>query len=130
MWKELTFQPILDSLMEEDFFYHKLKELEVRMKWQILEVILAFISFLHSYDSKRGHNMLALMLNPRFKSMRLITIFLGCENATIIIVEYDQQLLLPLLTKKPSWCLLVLKKLKTCNLKAMLRIFSNHFNKM
>jgi len=43
--------------------------------------------------------MLALMLNPRFKSMRLIIVFLGRENATIIVAEYNQQLLLPLLTK-------------------------------
>jgi hypothetical protein len=38
-------------------------------------------------DRKRGHNMLALMLDPRFKNMRLITIFLGHEN--VIVVEYD-----------------------------------------
>jgi len=44
----LTFQPILDSLMEEDFFDHELKELEVHMKWQILEVFLPFIPFLHA----------------------------------------------------------------------------------
>jgi hypothetical protein len=31
--KELTFQPILDSLVEKDFFDHELKELEVHMKW-------------------------------------------------------------------------------------------------
>jgi hypothetical protein len=57
--------------MEEDFFYHELKELEVHMKWQILEVFLPFIFFLHAYDRydrKRGHNMLVLMFDPRFKT--------------------------------------------------------------
>ncbi len=32
--------------------------------------------------------MLALMLDPRFKNMRLIIIILGHEN--VIVVEYDQ----------------------------------------
>jgi hypothetical protein len=39
-------------------------------------------------DRKRGHTMLALMLDPRFKNMRLIIIILGHEN--VIVVEYDQ----------------------------------------
>jgi len=59
------------------------------MKRQILEVFLPFISFLHAYDRKRGHNMLALMLDPRLKNMRLIIVFLGHENV-VIVVKYDQ----------------------------------------
>ncbi len=43
--------------------------------------------------------MLVLMLDPRFKNMRLIIVFLGYENVDVIIVKYNQQLLLPLLTK-------------------------------
>ncbi len=85
--------------MEEDLFDHELKEFEVRMKLHILEVFLPLIFFLYAYDRKKGHNMLALMLDPRFKSMKLITIFLGHENVVVIIVEYDQQLMLLLLTK-------------------------------
>jgi hypothetical protein len=41
--------------------------------------------------------MLALMFDPRSKSMHLVTMFLGCENTTIIIVKYDENLLVPLL---------------------------------
>ncbi len=59
------------------------------MKWQILEVLLPFISFLHAFDRKRGHNMLTLMFDPRFKSMWLVTTFLGDENVVAIVVEYD-----------------------------------------
>jgi hypothetical protein len=47
--------------VEEHFFDHELKELEVHMKQQILEVLLAFISFLHAYDRKMDHIMLVLM---------------------------------------------------------------------
>jgi hypothetical protein len=37
-------------MVEEDFFYHELKELVIRMKQQIMEVLLPFISFLHAFD--------------------------------------------------------------------------------
>ncbi len=75
--------------MEEDFFDHELKEFVVCMKGKILEVLLHFISFLHAYDRKRGHNMLALILIQGLKAHELITIFLGHENATIIVAKYD-----------------------------------------
>ncbi len=56
-----------------------------------------FHFFLHTFDKRKGHNMLVLMFDPKFKSMRLITMFMGHENATIVVVEYDEKLLLPLL---------------------------------
>jgi hypothetical protein len=39
------------------------------------------------------------MFDPRFKSMWLITTFLGDENVVVIVVEYDKKFLLHLLTK-------------------------------
>lgn len=42
---------------------------------------------------------MALMFDPRFKNMRLVIAFLGHENVIAIVFEYDQKLLLPLLTK-------------------------------
>jgi hypothetical protein len=41
--------------------------------------------------------MLALMFDPRFKSMCLVTMFLSCENSIVVVAEYDEKLLLPLL---------------------------------
>jgi hypothetical protein len=42
--------------------------------------------------------MLVLMFDPRFKNMCLVIIFLGHENAVVIIVHgYDEKLSLPLL---------------------------------
>ncbi len=43
--------------------------------------------------------MLALMFDLSFKSMRLVTTFLGRKNVATIVVKYDQRLLLPLITK-------------------------------
>ncbi len=41
--------------------------------------------------------MLVLLFDPRFKKMRLITMFLGHENVVIVVVEYDERLLFHLL---------------------------------
>jgi len=48
---------------------------------------------------KKGHNMLVLMFDPRFKNTQLVTTFLGHENVIAIVAKYDQKLLFPLLTK-------------------------------
>ncbi len=68
------------------------------MKQQVLGIVFPFFSFLHAFDRTWGHNMLVLMFDPRFKNMRLVTMYLGQENVNII-VEYDDELLLPLLTE-------------------------------
>jgi hypothetical protein len=33
--------------------------------------------------------MLTLMLDPIYKSMHLITMYVGHENAIVLVVEYD-----------------------------------------
>jgi len=76
---------------------YELKELMIQMKKQILDVLISFVYFLHVFEKKKCHNMLAFMFDPRSKSTHLVTMFLGRENTTIIIVKYDENLLLPLL---------------------------------
>jgi hypothetical protein len=39
--------------------------------------------------------MLALTLDPKYKNMQLVSIYLHCEIVATLIVEYDKQLLLP-----------------------------------
>jgi hypothetical protein len=41
--------------------------------------------------------MLALMLDPKYKNMRLVTTYLGHEVVATLMADYDEQLLLPLL---------------------------------
>ncbi len=52
--------------------------------------------------------MLTLMLDPIYKSMRLVTIYVGHNNAIILVVEYDQELLLPLLMEVDKLAMLVI----------------------
>jgi hypothetical protein len=41
--------------------------------------------------------MLVLMLNPRFKSLQLVTSYIGHDKTSALVVQYDVGLLLPLL---------------------------------
>jgi len=50
----------------------KLKELLMHMKCQILEVYVPFIYFVNGFDKEKWHNILSLMLDPRFKNMWLV----------------------------------------------------------
>lgn len=48
----------------------------------MLNILQYFFSFLHGFDRKNNHNILALMLDLKFKSMQLVTSYLGRENAS------------------------------------------------
>ncbi len=77
------------------------------MKCQVLEVLKPFLSILHTFE-KKGHNMLTLMLDPIYKSMHLVMIYVGLNNVTTQIVEYDHELLLPLLMEVYKLSMLVI----------------------
>jgi hypothetical protein len=47
------------------------------MKHQVLDVFIPFISFMHGIDKKKSYNVLVLMLDSKYKSMCLVTIYLG-----------------------------------------------------
>lgn len=61
---------------------------------------------LHGFDWNMGHQMLAPMLDPRFKNMHLVTSYVICKNVARSIVDYDSQLLLSLLVEFYKWSLM------------------------
>ncbi len=88
-----------NSLIENEIniFDFVLEELISRMKHYVLEVLLPFISFMHDFDKKKSHNMLALMLDPKYKNMDLVIIYLVMKTTAILVVVYAEQLILLLL---------------------------------
>jgi hypothetical protein len=52
--------------------------------------------------------MLALMLDPIYKYMHLVMIYVGLDNVTTLVVEYDQELLLPLLMEVYKLLMLII----------------------
>lgn len=61
--------------------------------------VFAHHPILHGFDRKMGHQMLALMLDSRFKNMHLVASYVVCKNFARSIVDYDSQLLLSLLVE-------------------------------
>jgi hypothetical protein len=58
------------------------------MKKEVNGVIDFLFSFLINYDEKKMHNMLSLMLDPIYRSLR---IWIGCEQGVIITKKYDRR---------------------------------------
>jgi hypothetical protein len=56
-----------DDVTNINVFDAKVEELMVHMKLQVLEFFKNNLSFLDQFEKKRGHNMLALMLDSKFK---------------------------------------------------------------
>jgi hypothetical protein len=73
------------------------KILKVRMQNQVIIVLKPFFSFMFGFQPRKAHNMLALMLDPRYKGLRLVINYIGKEWAFQIEGKYDKQVLFLLL---------------------------------
>ncbi len=58
---------------------------------------MPFISFMHAFDKQKIHDMLALMLDPKYKNMHLMIIYLVMKITATLVVVYNRHLLLLLL---------------------------------
>jgi hypothetical protein len=55
------------------------------------------LKFFLEFDSPQVHNMLALLLDPHFKSLQVVESFVGCGNAICLAIEFDVKEVIPLL---------------------------------
>jgi hypothetical protein len=60
-------------------------------------VIIPFLLFLKTFDSQNVHNMLAIMLDPRFKFLWIVDNYVGCGEAICLASKYDVKIVIPLL---------------------------------
>jgi hypothetical protein len=58
---------------------------------EVIGVIFFLHSFLTRYYKRRRNNMLALILDPRFKSLKVIFFLIGCEHGVAIVEKYDRK---------------------------------------
>ncbi len=56
---------------------------------QVINILSLFLAFSYIYNQDRAHNMLAIMLDPCFKNMKIIQDFVGNAHATQIVTNYD-----------------------------------------
>jgi hypothetical protein len=62
-----------------------------------VKVFKRFLEFLKAFDFYQVHNMLALMLDPCFKSLWVVESFVGHGNVIHLVVDYDVKEVIPLL---------------------------------
>ncbi len=69
------------------------------IKREVCGVLDSFFSFLRNFEKRKAHNMLSLMLDPKFKSFHLVSSFVGREVDVNIVDEYDRRTLYLMLLK-------------------------------
>jgi hypothetical protein len=74
-----------DSIVNDE-----LSLLASNIRREVINMLDFFLSFLKVYDKKKTHNMISLMLDPRYKSLHIVFSF---------VEEYDRKSLYPMLVK-------------------------------
>jgi hypothetical protein len=69
------------------------------IKKEVCGVLDSFLSFLKNYEERKAHNMFSLMLDPQFKSLPMVSSFVGHEQDISIVKKYDRKSLQPMLLK-------------------------------
>jgi hypothetical protein len=90
-------------LIDDDYgIAFELSLFVTNIKKKVCDVLEWFLPFKRKFEKKKSPNMLCLILNPIFKSLHLIYLFIGCEKGVNIVEEYDKQALYPMLLKMLS----------------------------
>ncbi len=86
--------------MDDDSFVNdELSLLASNIRREVINVLGFFFSFLKVYDKRKAHNMISLMLNPRYKNLCIKFSFIGREQGAALINEYDKKSLYFMLVK-------------------------------
>jgi len=92
--------PSFESLMEDDsIISDELSLLTFNIRREVINVLDFFLSFFKKYENRKVHNMISLMLDPRFKSLRIVFSFVGREQGVVLVEKYDRKSLYPMLVK-------------------------------
>ncbi len=78
-------------------FDAKLEILCVQMAHEAICVLQCFFNFCNKFDAFMAHNMLALILDPRFKTLKCVTNLIRRDKTHVIMDEYDSKILIPML---------------------------------
>jgi hypothetical protein len=74
--KEFGMVLSMTNLMEDDVnVVFELSMFVFNIKKLVCDVLDSFFSFLMKYEEKNIHNMFSLILNPKFKSLKLVSSF-------------------------------------------------------
>jgi hypothetical protein len=68
-----------------------------KMTAKIINVLCFFLGFVESFFQNKAHNMVVLMLDPCFKGMDCIMDYIGRDQATTLMQQYDDLIVMPML---------------------------------
>jgi hypothetical protein len=78
---EMHLKPFFESFMDDDNrLFLKLTIFASNIKLKLFGVLDSFLSFLRTYEEKKTHNMLSLILHVRFKSFCLVSSYVSEEQ--------------------------------------------------
>ncbi len=84
---------------DNSIIFDELSLLTSNIKREVINVLNFFLSFLKKYENMKAHNMIFLMLDPKFKSHHMVSSFVGREQGVVLVEEYDRKFLYPMLVK-------------------------------
>jgi len=67
------------------------------MNLQVISVLAPFLVFSNSYINAKAHNILVIMLDPRFTNMKVIWDYVGNMVLVDVVSKYDSKVVYPLL---------------------------------
>jgi hypothetical protein len=88
---------LLDVLIDDDDSNQisKLAIFANNIKKEVIGVIHYLFFFLTRYDERKAHKILALMLHPRFKRLKLMSSFISHEHDVTTTEKYDRNFFFP-----------------------------------
>jgi hypothetical protein len=98
--EENQVSPSFKRIMDDDSIINdELSLLTSNIRREVVDVLDFFLSLLKVYDRRKAHNMISLMLDPRYKSLHTLSSFVGREQGVTLVEEYDRKSLYPMLVK-------------------------------
>jgi hypothetical protein len=92
--------PSFESVMDDNLVVNdELFLIASNIKREVINVLDSFLSFLKVYDKRKAYNMISFMLDPRYKSLHIISSFIGKEQGVALVEEYDKKSLYPMSVK-------------------------------
>jgi hypothetical protein len=82
-----------DSIVNDELFL-----LASNIRREVIDVLDFFLSFLKAYDKRKTHNMISLMLDPKYKSLSIAFSFVE-KKGVVLIEEHDKKSLYHMLVK-------------------------------
>ena len=67
------------------------------MMAQVVDILAPILAFAGLYPHVKAHKMMAITLDPYYKSLKVIREYVGILLATLVVAEYGMKIVMPML---------------------------------